>query len=55
MYSCQEHIEEVLDECLEDEGKLPILTKIVGKHLCEICGGKAYYHVDEGTMRVEYE
>ena len=48
-YSCEDHIETVIDMFIDDEETFPVLTKLEeGNNLstgCELCGGKAIYMV----------
>ena len=48
-YSCEEHVETVIDMFIDEEETFPVLTKLdLGNNLstgCELCGGKPIYMV----------
>ncbi|TVP84059.1 MAG: CxxH/CxxC protein [Alkalicoccus sp.] len=48
VYSCIEHIEEALEEVLEDEGPPPVMEEALNGKPCFICGRKAAYQVEAG-------
>ncbi|WP_147802552.1 CxxH/CxxC protein [Alkalicoccus halolimnae] len=52
VYSCKEHIEEALEEVLEDGAPPPELDLInaaqAAEQVCFICGERAEYNVNEG-------
>jgi len=55
MYSCLEHVEEVLDRYLDDFAKLPLLCEIEAGYCCSFCKQGAIYQIVEGSMMEDYE
>lgn len=48
IYSCEEHIEEGLEEVLVDEGAPPEMEKVSSaQENCFLCGKKAAYQITE--------
>jgi CxxH/CxxC protein (TIGR04129 family) len=48
VYSCIEHIEEALEEVLEDDGPPPVMEEAQAGKTCFICGREAVYQVEAG-------
>ena len=48
MYSCLEHIEELMDHFLDENGKLPILVEVEIEHRCHHCENADVYKIIEG-------
>lgn len=55
-YSCQEHLEELLDDHLEIQHTMPLIKQQMTQTIkCKICEDKALYIIEESMVKTTWD
>jgi len=55
VFSCLEHVEELMDDLLEDVGQMPIIEVVKNKELCARCANHAIYQLIGSDVEITWE